>query len=175
MGFKVNHDEAKINSVIPEGEYEVIISDVRESETQGGTVYINVPMVVRNDVEQAYKNAIIWHAIWHMKNPSQSDAEVGGYNSREIQSISKAVCFENGTEFASLEDWMSALKGRLCRVTVKHEIYNGNTQAKVKKCEATALTECAHVLKEKSNGITPYSAPSAPKFETLGSDDDLPF
>ena len=61
----------------------------------------------------------LYGTIWRMKNPSQSDTEVGGYNSREIQSISKAVGFDNGTEFNSLEAWMDALKNRLCRVTVK--------------------------------------------------------
>lgn len=172
MSFKVNHDEAKINSIMPEGEYEVILAGAKEDETQGGTVYISVPMVVRNDIEQPYKNAFIWHAIWHMKTPSQSDADVGGYNSREIQSISKAVCFDNGTEFDSLEAWMDALKSCLCRVTVKHELYNGEPRVKVKRCESTQYPECTHVIKEKSNGIP---AATTPKFETLKDDDDLPF
>ena len=173
MSFKVNHDEAKIGGIMPEGEYEIIISGAKEDETQNQTVYISVPMIVRNDIEQPYKNAFIWHAIWHMKTPSQSDAEVGGYNSREIQSISKAVCFDNGTEFDSLEQWMDALKSKLCRVTVKHELYNGNPQVKVKRCEPTQHPECTHVIKEKSNGIP--AAASTPKFETLKDDDDLPF
>ena len=133
-------------------------------------------MVVRNDVEQAYKNGYIWHAIWHMKNPTASDSEVNGYNSREIQSLSKAVDFENGTSFNSLEEWMTALKHMLCRVTVKHEIYNNTPQAKVKSVKSTAFPECVHVWKEKSAGLPAMSIPTvATGFKTLGDDDDLPW
>ena len=50
MSFKV--PEPSYN-LIPEGTYEVILKDGGYMDsTKGGTVYMNIPMVVRNDVSQ---------------------------------------------------------------------------------------------------------------------------
>ena len=41
----------------PEGDYEVLISKVHIDVTRGGTEYISIPMTIREDVDQPYKNA----------------------------------------------------------------------------------------------------------------------
>ena len=85
--------------IIPIGEYEVIIKSALEDVTKGGTPYINVPMIIRNDIEQPYKNAYIWHSIWHVKEPKDADKACGGYSSYGIQTISKAAGLQNGKKY----------------------------------------------------------------------------
>ena len=68
MAFK--RDKSKTFNpfeIIPEGDYEVMTKSVDYNTTKGGTLYISIPMVIRNDVEQECKNRHIWHAIWKRK------------------------------------------------------------------------------------------------------------
>lgn len=169
--FEINHNEASTGEkIMPVGEYEVIIKSALEDVTKGGASYINVPLIVRNDIEQPYKNAYIWHSIWQVKEPKDADKACGGYSSFGIQSISKAANLENGKKFADLTAWGTELKGKLIRVSVKHEEYNGNKQVKVKFCSETKFPVCNHVYK---------TAPAA--FGIQGQlpddivDDELPF
>jgi hypothetical protein len=165
--FEVNHEEAKQSGgLMPEGEYEVIIKSALEDATKGGTQYINVPLIVRNDIEQPYKNAYIWHAIWKLKEPKTADVACGGYSSNGIQILSKAAKLINGKKYGSLAEWGEDLKNKLLRVTVKHEEYNGNTQAKVKTITETKYPQCNHVYKTSPTvGVMPDGS----------SDKDLPF
>ena len=171
MGFNVNYDEAKNTNIIPEGEYEVVIREAKISTNSNNKEYIDVPMIVRNDVEQKYQNGYIWHALWKRKTPSAADEAVGGYSNYEIQALSKAVKFNNGDTFNSLDEWMDKLAGRTLRVIIKHEEYNGKTQAKVRSVSETQYPEYRHVFKSKSSAVDD----DKPRFEELGKDDDLPF
>ena len=52
----------------PEGDYEVLISKVHIDVAKSGTEYISIPMTIREDVDQPYKNAKIFHRIWRKKD-----------------------------------------------------------------------------------------------------------
>jgi hypothetical protein len=166
--FEINHNEASSSGgLMPVGEYECIIKSALEDVTKGGTIFINVPLVVRNDIEQPYKNAYIWHSIWQVKEPKEADKACQGFSSFGIQSLSKAAGLQNGKKYASLAEWGADLKLKLVRVSVKHEEYQGNTQAKVKFVNETKFPTCNHVWKNQpaSAGLMPDGI----------KDDDLPF
>ena len=58
MSFKVDHSQAG-SSELPEGEYEAIIKYAGEDATKiSRTEYINVTMVVRNDIDQAIQSTL---------------------------------------------------------------------------------------------------------------------
>ena len=65
----------------------------------------------------------------------------------------------------------SYFKGKTCKVTVKHEEYNGNTNARVKAWEVSDFQGCSHVFKNDD---------SSPSFDNIPGfypvdDDDIPF
>lgn len=145
MSFKV--PEPSYN-IIPEGTYEVILKDGGYMDaTKGGTTYMNIPMVVRNDVEQKCKNMFIWDSIWVNSSQKHIDFKVG--------SISAAISIPPGTDFGTIEQWGAFLKGKVLRVTVKHEEYQGNMQANVSGYYKTAFPDVKHVFKSKSVAVTP--------------------
>ena len=51
MALIMNYED----SLLPEGEYEMVIKSACENVTKGGTQHISIPMVVRNDVQQKFQ------------------------------------------------------------------------------------------------------------------------
>lgn len=82
--FKTNHQNTGNNDLIKEGEYEVLILDVVHGFTQGGTENVRIHMVVRNDVDQEYKNKHIWDTMWMSEKAMP-------YTERKINSIDKIL------------------------------------------------------------------------------------
>ncbi|WP_312694089.1 DUF669 domain-containing protein [Caproiciproducens sp.] len=180
MAYSVNYDEAAEGpDLIPEGEYECIIKYAGEAATNGGTVYMGVTFVIRNDIDQPCKNKYIWHHIWQKKEPTPADQQCSGYSSKQINAVSKAAKLPNGKKYESLSDWADELKNKIVRVTVEHDEYQGKVSAKVKWVNETKFPTCNHRWK---NANTDISADDEPAPEQQGftevknaSDDDLPF
>lgn len=178
MAFNIDFSEN--NDLIPEGTYECIIREVYEDATKGGTVYINIPLVIRNDVEQKRKNAYLWHSIWKKKEPTARDKAVGGYNATMINRLSEAAGLTDGSHFETLEEWMQLLKDRPVKVTVRHELnsYNNQMQVRIGQLSKTSVPECRHEWKTPSGGRrsgAPAPTPAASTVDINVDDDDLPF
>jgi len=185
MGFGVDYSQASEgNDLLPEGEYEVIIKYASESNTRGGTTYLNIACVIRNDINQQYKNKNLWHSIFQKKEPSPADLACNGYSSKQIQSLSKASGLQNGKKYESLADWCDDLKDHVILVTVEHDTYQGKTQARVKWTNESKFPQCKHEWKKADPDIqaenvhdtpTSFSTASQQDFEEIVGDDDLPF
>lgn len=179
MSFGVDYSQASGNSggIVPEGEYEVIIKSAIEDATPRGAMFINVPLIIRNDIEQPYKNAYIWHKIWQLKQPSDADKACGGYSSKGIQNLSKAAGLENGKKYPDLQAWGDDLKGKLIRVKVKHEEFNNETQVRVQYVNETKHPECKHVFKSAAGqpAAVPPEMTNDNFYPLNEDDDDLPF
>ena len=68
MGFKANWSEAaQSNSLKPEGDYECLIAKAEERDYTNSKgeekTCLNISFIIRNDVEQGYKNAYIPHFV----------------------------------------------------------------------------------------------------------------
>ena len=179
MAFQTDYSEVSEGfDVLPEGEYECIIKYAGEDATRGGTVYMGVTLVVRNDIDQKGKNAYIWHHIWQRKEPTPADNACGGYSSKQIQSLSKAAHLPNGKKYETLSDWADELKNKVVRVTVEHDEYQGKTNVKVKWVNESRVPECKHQWKTANQSVpTEETAPAQDGFEEVSPmvDDDLPF
>lgn len=141
--YQINYEDSYSGSkLLPEGEYEVIIKSCNEDATNGGTIYINMPLIIRNDVDQPYQNKYIFHSIWKTK-------QTGEYNMKAINTIAKAVGIENGQKFDSFEALLDAFKGRVARITIKHEQYNNKTNERVAFWNPTRTQICNHQFKDK--------------------------
>ena len=148
MAFGVSYDKTESNNILPIGEYEVFIKSAEEKITQTGKSYINISFIIRNDVEQRYKNKYIWYSIWKKKEPNQADIACGGYNNQQIQFLSRAVQFSNGKEFANIQDWMKQLKGRVLRIKIGHEEFNGKMREKVQWVDITKYPQYDEIFEE---------------------------
>ena len=190
MSFSIDHNNTGGGKIVPEGIYEVVIKAVYEDVIQKtGTIYINVPLVIRNDIEQPYKNAYIWHCIWKKKEPNENDLRCGGYISANLNALSKAAEIPHGKSYAGLEKLFEDLKDKPLRVKVKHETFNGKTQAKVESMAASKFTTCRHVYKQTavvSVASSPSAAYNVPETNDINmeqfftiddslEDEDLPF
>lgn len=170
MEFTTDYSDVQEGGLLPKGEYEAIIKYAGEDTTKSGTVHINVTMAIRNDINQQYKNKHIWHKLWHRKDPSPADVSCGGYSNKQIMSLSKAAGLPNGKKYGSLTDWCEELEGKCVRITVEHEEYNGEPQAKVKWVNQSKHPECRHEWKEKENDVD-----GAEQFAELVPEGELPF
>lgn len=149
------------HGLLPEGTYEVILKDGGYMDvTKGGKPYMNIPLVVRNDIEQKGKNAYIWDAIWTGSSQKHIDYK--------FNNISDAVGIPYDTEFPDLEKWGEYIKGKCMRVKITHEEYNGEPSLNVSGYSKTEHPDCKHIFKKK---VDPD------EFEAIDDDDDgdLPF
>lgn len=153
-------------SVIPEGRYEVLIKNAEEKQSFSGNHKLNFSFVIRNDVQQECKNRILFFEIWKKKQPNQQDIQVQGYNFNQLMNLVKnAGGIPDGTHFETVQDLCKVLVGKCLKVTVKHEEYNGKTNAKIDQfygLEPTKFPDCKHVFKEKS-AITVDSVAQRPQ------------
>lgn len=143
------------------GEYECIVTDIRESATKGGTPYVSVDLVVRNDVEQEYRNKHIWDSLWLSEKAAPISA-------KKINAIDKALKMPEA-EYADYTEWGQACAGKPCRIRVSIQPARDGYEARerIDWYRETTAPEVAHVWKAKPQ---PNEA-----FTPVKADDDLPF
>lgn len=149
MNFSTNYDDLGSGGLLPEGKYECIVKDAFPSETKNGFSYLDIRMVIRNDVEQSYKNKYIFHSIWKKKEPTEQDKQVDGYSFKQLMSLASAAGLPAGKNYASVEELCKDFVGKCVNVEIEHDMYNkDNPRERVKFCNKTAYPECKHVFKE---------------------------
>ena len=85
-----------------------------------------------------------------------------GFNFAQLMAVSRAAQIPSGQSFESLEQFLQALCGRCLIATVKHDTYNGSTNAKVDPLGTapSAFPECRHVQKQRQPQNPAYGAPA---------------
>ena len=180
MSFRTNTSKAQEggNSLKPEGDYEVIIDTAEVTRTQSGKDKINVVYVIRNDVQQAYQNGLIFESIWKKKEPNEDDQSIGGYNFGQLMAIANAAKLPDGKEYADLGAFLAELKGKPLRVHLYHDDYNDKWYEKIDRHEPTTLTTVKHKTKSKSapaQNTAPAPAQTAAPTAASEANDDYPF
>lgn len=187
MGFSTNYDEVKDFDLIPKGEYEVIITKIEERTTQKGATGLNFTLVIRNDVEQKFKNRCIFHTLWKRKEPTQADMQVQGYSFKQFMQLAKAVRLPSGKSYETVYTLCDDLVTRVMRVTVGHREYDGKTYEEVKYMNETNFPECKHTFKTAVTSDTVAQRPAEAfanagqsygamgDYEEILSDGDVPF
>lgn len=193
MGFKANQNEAtQQSSIKPEGDYECLIAKISErkyTKNENGVdvekCCLNIAMVIRNDIQQNYKNAYIFHTLWKRKEPTEADKQVNGYGFGQVMALGKAAGLPDGKEYDSLQQFCEELVSKPLRVTLKHEEYNGKTQERVSWLNPTKFPEVNHISKPKTVSNDTYAnqnqsfasstSTAQQGFTDMPLDDDLPF
>lgn len=183
MAFKSDTSKKQEgNSLKPEGNYEVIIDSWQRRVTPNGAMSIGFTYVIRNDVEQGYKNGLIFHDVWKKKEPTPDDLEAEGYNYNQLMAIADAAGLPANADYESFDEFFNALVGNPVKVNLYHDTYNNKTYEKISKHLHTGFPNVAHKPKEKP-GAAGYAAPSAAQFAAASAapsapnegDDDYPF
>lgn len=184
MGFKVNFDEAVSYDIKPEGEYECIITDIKEKQTKNGAMGLNFSLIIRNDVPgQKFGNSYLFYTIWKKREPTASDRAVNGYNFGQLMALGNAAAMTNGKEYDTLEDYLKDLLKHCIRVTLRHEEYNGKKQERINEVSPTKFPDCRHVFKNAAANGDTYAKPADQGFISatdcvyaeIIDDDGVPF
>lgn len=182
MAFKTDFSKASEgNELKPEGYYEVIIESWKYKTFDNGTKKLNFTYVVRNDVEQKYKNALIFHSLSKKNNPNSDDESTGGYSYKLVMAIGEAAGLSNGSDYKSFEDYLNMLVNKPVKILLEHNPYNGKKYERVVKHYPTAFPQVNHKFKTKPNTADFAAAPTqqfantAPANNTVEEDDDYPF
>ena len=148
MGFSTNYENVNDDyGILPEGDYEVIIRNIEERTTKKGSTGLNLSLVVRNDIEQKFKDRYIFN---------------------QIMRLAKSAKLPNGKAYESVMDLCKDLMHRPIKVTLEHREWNGQQQENVKYVNASEYPDCKHVFKEKKQVTTDTVA--APPNESFAAD-----
>ena len=163
--FTLNMEDT-FDGGIQDGTYETVITKFEENATQAGTEYVDVRLTIRNDIDQKYKNNIVFHRIWKAK-------ATGKYDMRFFNTIGAAAQLQQGKQYSSIEELFRDFLGKPVRVTVKNETseYNGKTyeNLNVKHWEKTKFPELAHKFKTEDGG-NPFAGA-----DVIDDNEDYPF
>jgi hypothetical protein len=97
-------------TLLPEGEYEVFISEIDVEYSKAGNEMLSVNYTVRDDVEQEGKGQKIRY-----------DRFTNTENAHwRFHALNKALKAEAGASWADFKEWKDYLKGKAVRVVVKH-------------------------------------------------------
>lgn len=163
MGFKVDYSEAQEFGTVADGDYEVVVFNAHEDATKGGAEFINFDLIIRNDIQQSFKNSHLFHRVWKSK-------ETNKYNKGMVMALAKAFQLPDGKEYQSFDDFLNDFAMRVGKVRVKNEEseYNGKKyeNTNIKKFGSSEFPNLQHQFKSKTE--SPASAITI-------QDDDLPF
>jgi hypothetical protein len=123
MSFlNVNHKEAETKtgySVLPEGDYEVLISEVEKKQSQSGNDMLKLTLTVRTDVTQEGQKRKVWDYLVATEKAMF-----------KFQQVAKALDFQDGVKYDTIDEFAKAILFKPVQITVKHETseFNGKTR-----------------------------------------------
>lgn len=175
MAFRTNTAEAREGGdfkLKPEGDYEVVIDNAEVATTRNGKENIRLVYVIRDDVNQKYQNGLIFHSIWKKSQGYQNDSDmsIGGFNYAQLMTVVKAARLPDGKEYATLDELLGELKGKLLRVHLFHDDFNDKYYEKVDRHMPTEYPQ-----NKRSSRTAAPKPEAAPVAAESSNDDDYPF
>lgn len=167
-GFNLDFSKKTQGGAIKDGSYEVVVNRASEEATPGGAEYIELDLIVRNDVDQEYKNKHIFAKIWKAKKTNK-------YNEGTIMAVADALQLKDGTTYNNFEELLADFVLKTAYVTVKTE----ESQDKKYKNVNVNYWDKSNVKgvmnHEFKKGEEPSFGPSQSTQSNVVQDDDLPF
>jgi hypothetical protein len=146
-------------SLLKDGEYEVRIERIEERTTPNGKQNLSIMFRVRDDVEQAGKNRVLFDTIWKEK-------DTDFYNRKRLNQLLGTQHFEDGKVFNGIKDIIEELKNAplITVITTSFNDYKSEDENKVS------------YYKSSNNLPKALDAKKETKKETvIATEDDLPF
>lgn len=169
-GFNLDFSKKTQGGAIKNGSYEVVVNRASEEATPGGAEYIELDLIVRNDVDQEYKNKHIFAKIWKAKKTNK-------YNEGTIMAVADALQLKDGTTYNSFEELLADFVLKTANVTVKSEDseYKGKNYTNVNVTYWDKSNVKGVMSHEFKKGDEPSFGPSKNTQDRTIQDDDLPF
>jgi len=164
--------EQRSFDLVPVGNYEVFIERAEERPTSKGRLQLSIMLRIRDDIQQACQNRILFLNIFQ-KTPEKltdADRQVGNYNYSHLYHLLDVTgILTSGKEFEDMNDICRLLIGKEIRVTVHHEVWNGKTSEKIDQLRGVHESE-PDIPVSGGQPLTPaYGAPSASQAKTAQS------
>lgn len=161
--FKIDYEDIKEFGDLEPGEYEVVVHTAIENVTNNGAIFMDIQLVVRNDIQQKFKNFRIFHKVF------QSKAD-GQYHMGFINAMAKAFQIPDGKQLNSVDALLNEFKGKAAKVRIDNREYNGKKYAEVKQWYVSSFPQVNHQWK----GADSPNTPGVQDFHPI-SNDDVPF
>lgn len=122
LDFEITNEESY--RPIDDGIYEVSISHAELKTSKKGNPYIDIVLVIRNDVEQAFKNARIYHKIFSVGDTKK-------FNQKILLNYAQALKFDKAVH--SIEEYVAELAGRnfIVQTKQKQREYQGEKKTEI--------------------------------------------
>lgn len=168
-------DFKNISEGMPEveaGTYEFVLIDVARSATQSGTEYLTLRMTIRNDIDQLYKNAVIYTTVWlSTKNPENTV--------KTINTIGNALRLDGSKQYNSVEEAIASGEGKPVRAKITKESSDDGKYTNYNVApwdwSVTDFPNMQHQFSQKdTEALSAISTPDPFKGVEI-SNDDLPF
>lgn len=167
-GFNLDFSKKTQGGAIKDGSYEVVVNRASEEATPSGAEYIELDLIVRNDVEQEYKNKHIFAKIWKAKKTNK-------YNEGTIMAIADALQLKDGTTYNSFAELLADFVLKTAYVTVKTEESQDKKYKNVNVNYWDKSKIKGVMNHEFKKGDEPSFGPSQGTQKNVIQDDDLPF
>ena len=150
-------------SLVSEGDFEVFVEKMERKVSPSGKEKLSLTFRIREDVEQGFKNRVMFEDIWTEKdNPKY-------FNRKRINKLlnTQEDDLEDGQSFETINDIIDFMVGKplIIHVAIEFDNYRGddvNTISFYKKSKV-GVKSIGKPVNEKPNGNLPII------------DDDLPF
>ena len=144
---------------LPKGNYEVVITKPTIKSSKKGREYINMQLVVRNDLDKVpnlantnakYHNRIVFASIF-------TDKETNQYKTEDLMYYLEAVQVPEGTEIKDMQHYLDLIADKPVRVyvTQSENEYQGEKQIQnnvwANSVEKSQFPQVNHQFKDKSN------------------------
>lgn len=157
MGFlRTDYSDVGGFGVLPNGEYECIVSEVKVTESKAKEPMLKVTLTIRDDIEQEGRKRKLF------ENTVERDTLAWKFNQ-----MAKACQLEEGLDLETLADFATAIQYKCVRVKLGQREYNGEMQNEVKGWMETKF--------EGGGSTRADGDPFAGSGQINISDDDLPF
>lgn len=165
MAYK--YDSSDAHSLVKVGEYEALIESLEVRTTPNGKNKLTIMFRIRTDVDQAYRNKVMYKDIWEDKE------EPDKFNVKQINKLlGTQPDIKNGQEFENINKIIDFLTGKalIIHIAIEFDNYRGedvNTIDYFKKSKVGAPESLFQSVEEK---------PSTEEVKKdIISTDDLPF
>jgi hypothetical protein len=184
MGFlKFSKDKAveadKGFGLIEPGEYEMLVQKAEWRVKGQSTPNFNLTLVIRTDVDQAFKGRTVFHSQYISKDPSKLENSMN-----MLQALLLKLGAADGQDFTTEAEVAAFMVGKAIVGEIHTEEYNGKENSRIKNFSISDLSGGTAGMKKDTTmstaGETKHTSVQDDPFANDGGtidiqDDDLPF
>jgi len=155
--------------LLPENDYEVVLEKIEQKQTPSGKKKLQLSYRVRSDVDQEFKNRVVFEDIWEEKdNP-------GIYNHRRLNKLmGTQENINEGDQFDTIQDVINFLNGVYLQVHIVKEVDPYDNKEKNRVAFYKKTNHGSQKLDDEVTSPSPSESKKS-EVESFFESDDCPF